>query len=158
MYPHTHACGKPFNTAWQCSRVTHKEEVNGLQNCLWYNQLCQLETQWCWFRCHRCCFPPFDSSVFSFTPPFLSPIAISLSPSLSLCSEPSTATMDPSKPCLKGSGGERQSLCVCVIVFGRGKERERKLSCTVQRTATSAVNDAASKRRQTNRQDTTLVA
>ena len=40
----------------------------------------------------------------------------------------------------------------------RERERERKLSCTVQRTATSAVNDAASNRRQTNRQDPTLVA
>ncbi len=156
---------QPFNSAWQCSRAAHKGEDNGLQNSLWYNQLCQLETQWCWFLFYCCCFPPFDSSVFPFIPLFLSPIAISHSSPLSLCSEPSTVTMDQSKPCLKARA-ERGKVCVCVIVFMREREREgegekgrgRKLSCTVQRTATSAANDAASKRRQTNRQDTTLMA
>ncbi len=113
-----------FNSAWQCSRATHKGKDNGLQNCLWYNQLCQLEQQWCWFRC-CCCFPPFDSSVFPFIPLFPSLIAISLSSSLSLCSEPSTVTMDLSKRCLKARGSERQSLCVRDCVCEREAEREK---------------------------------
>lgn len=50
---------------------------------------------------------------------------------------------------------------MCVTVYVRETERERemkKVAYTVQRTATSAVNDAASKRRQTNREDTTLMS
>lgn len=159
----THMRVQPLDSAWHCCWVAHKGEVNGLQNWLWYNQLCQLEMQWCWFHC-RCCFPPFDSSVFSFTPPFSLPVAVSLSSSLSLCSKPSTVTIYPSQLCLKARGRERQSLCVLVIVFfreeqratERQREREGKSSCTGRRTAASAASDATL--RQTDEQDATPVA
>lgn len=93
-----------------------------------------------------------SSSSHPFSPP-------SPSPSLPLCHcalNPVLSQWLCQSHALK-LAAERGKVCVCVIVFcerGRG----RKLSCTVHRTASSAVNDAASKRRQTNRQDTTLVA
>lgn len=81
-----------------------KGKTNALQNYLWYTQLCQREMHWCWFYCHSRYFPPFDSSVISFIPPSLFPPTPSPSSPLSLCSEPSTVKMDPSKLCLKPGG------------------------------------------------------
>lgn len=78
---------------------------------------------WCWFHCHCCCFPVFDSSVFSFIP---SSLSRSPSPSLPRCHcalNPVLSQWIHQSYALQPET-ERGKVFLCATVCGEDKEGE----------------------------------